>query len=148
LTALLLAGLIVAALPGADGLVAPAPGLRGEGEQYAQLTFHSRVVVRVQTVRAKPAPQKYKDKKGPRCVEMEDVAGAAVIAPNSVDIVLRGGDRVRAIFAASCPGLDYYSGFYVVPHRDAKICSRRDMVRDRAGSECAIDRFRKLIPVK
>ena len=70
------------------------------------------------------------------------------MADHLYDLVLRGGDRVRARFASSCPGLDYYSGFYIAPPADAKICAGRDVIRDRAGGECAISRFRNLVPDK
>jgi hypothetical protein len=141
---LLVAGLLAASVPASVG----APPLRmPDGEHYAQLVFRSRVVVRVQTWRTGP-PADYREKKGPRCVAMPDILGAAVLARSSVDLVLRGGDRVRARFGASCPGLDYYSGFYIVPPVDAQLCAGRDVVRDRAGGECPIDKFRRLMPRK
>ncbi|UAK23566.1 hypothetical protein [Sphingomonas nostoxanthinifaciens] len=143
---LLIAGLLaLAAAPvsAAGNSAAPAGG--ATRIEYAQVIFHSRVVIRVRTAPPPtPAPDAWREKKGPHCVPMADIAGAAVLVPNSVDLVLRGGQRVRARFAASCPTLDYYSGFYIAPPPDALICSDRDVVRDRAGGECAIDRFRAL----
>lgn len=114
----------------------------------AQLTIRSRVVVRVQTNAPPPPPAKLSEKKGPKCVPMADVLGAAVIAGNSVDFVLRGGKRMRARFSSNCPALDYYSGFYIKPSADGMICSDRDSIRSRAGGECSIDRFRMLVPKK
>ncbi len=141
IAALLLAG--ATAIP-----IRPAP--RDDGVEVAQLTFRSRVIVRVETQRvvAVPLRRAYREKKGPRCIDLADILGAAVLVPGSVDLAMRGGDRVRARFAASCPALDYYSGFYIAPTGDAKICSGRDVVRDRAGGECPIDRFRALLPAK
>lgn len=149
----LIAGLIAAAFPVATG---PESTLRvGEAQddgagpvELAQLIFHSRVVIRVQRAPVAQAPAKWSEHKGPKCLPMGDILGAAVLVPQSVDIVLRGGQRMRARFGASCPGLDYYSGFYIVPPADAQICADRDIVRDRAGVECAIDKFRKLTPQK
>jgi hypothetical protein len=117
---------------------------------YAQLSIRQRVVVKVP---ARAAPDRatateWKEKKGPRCLPMADIGGAAVVKPNSVDLILRGGARIRARFSASCPALDYYSGFYVLPTADGQICADRDAVRARSGSECEIERFRKLIPRK
>jgi hypothetical protein len=149
-TSLLLAALLVSAGHAAvtRHIIMPAAqSERSDTLEFAQLTFHSRVVIRVET-RSRPAQTKWREKKGPHCVTMEDILGAAIIEPSSVDLVLRGGDRVRARFASSCPGLDYYSGFYIAPPADAKICAGRDVIRDRAGGECAISRFRKLVPDK
>ena len=141
----LIAGLLLA-----GAAIPPRPEPRDEGVEMAQLSFHSRVVVRVETQRviAMPLRRAYREKKGPKCVDPSDILGAAVLAPGSVDLVMRGGDRVRARFAASCPALDYYSGFYIAPSGDAKICAGRDVVRDRAGGECPIARFRALSPAK
>jgi hypothetical protein len=149
----LIAGLIAAATPvliGSETTLDVAESHQGhdEGVQLAQLIFHSRVVIRVERAPVQQTPTKWSEHKGPKCVPMADILGAAVLAPQSVDIVLRGGQRMRARFGASCPGLDYYSGFYIVPPADAKICADRDVVRDRAGGECAIDKFRKLVPQK
>lgn len=144
---LLLIGLLAAAVP-ALAAAGPAREEAEAGVETAQVIFHSRVVIRVQTRTQVQTPAPWRERKGPRCVAMSDILGAAVLAPNSVDIVLRGGARVRARFAASCPGLDYYSGFYIAPPGDAKICAGRDVVRDRAGGECAIDKFRALVAPK
>ena len=116
------------------------------GEDYAQLIFRSHVVIRVQTQPARPRRSLFREKKGPPCVAVGDILASGVIEPASVDLVLRGGTRVRMRFNDSCPALDYYSGFYVSPGPDAKICAKRDVVRDRAGGECAIDRIRLLLP--
>ena len=119
------------------------------GVQIAQLTIRQSVIVRIQTALA-PSPLKspWREKNGPKCIAMEDIQGAAVVAPSSVDVVLDGGTRIRARFASSCPALDYYSGFYVAPTKDGRICAGRDVVRDRAGGECAVTKFRKLVPRK
>ena len=129
---------------------APVASVRTtDSVELAQLSFRSRVVVRVQTSSLSVVPAAaLREKKGPRCVQIEDILAAGVLARTSVDLVLRGGYRMRARFAASCPGLDYYSGFYLVPSADGKICADRDAIRDRAGGECAIDKFRKLVAAR
>jgi hypothetical protein len=132
------------------GPVAPAPATpHDQGTiELAQVSFRSRVVVRVQTTQLAMVPlAALKEKKGPKCVAMGDILAAAVLARSSVDLVLRGGYRMRARFSSSCPGLDYYSGFYLVPSSDGRLCADRDVIRDRAGGECEIDKFRKLVEV-
>lgn len=145
-TILLFAG-AYAALGAAAPPAAPPPSADAPVE-LAQLTFRSRVVVRVQTSTTVLAPAQLREKKGPRCVAIENILAAGVLARSSVDLVLRGGYRLRARFAASCPGLNYYSGFYVVPSADGQLCADRDVVRDRAGGECAIDKLRKLVAAR
>jgi hypothetical protein len=111
----------------------------------AQLTIRQRVILKVP---AKPAPlvTRWKEKKGPKCLGLGGLAGAAVIERDSVDMILKGGQRMRAQFEDECPALGYYSGFYILPTDDGQICARRDAIRTRAGGECMIKRFRMLVP--
>ena len=93
-------------------------------------------------------PRKWREKKGPKCVPANALAGALVSGPDSVDLLLRGGKRVRAKLESRCPALDYYSGFYIRPGDDGRICQDRDTIRARSGGKCGIDRFRSLVPGK
>lgn len=141
---LAMAAAVAAAVPAPPR--APAPS---DSFDIAQFTFRSQVTVRIQTAPAPPPPPpqiELREKKGPKCLPMSGLLGAAVVANNSVDFFLRGGARVRARFNANCPALDYYSGFYVNPGPDGQVCADRDVVRSRAGGECAIDKFRLLVP--
>lgn len=141
--------MLVMAMAGALGASVPPPAVYSLSDQWAQATFRSRMVVRVQSWPAKPpAVRALREKKGPRCVPMGAVVGAAILKDGGVDFVLRGGDRIRARLPASCPGLNYYSGFYVQPPADGQICGGRDAIRDRAGGECPIEKFRRLVPAK
>ena len=123
---------------------AAAPGVENTRPfAFAQLTIEQSLIVRVP--RRTPAkPLKWKSKKGPKCVAMSSIAGAAVVADDAIDLALRGGQRLRAHFSSRCPALDYYSGFYILPTEDGRICADRDMIRTRAGGQCEIQRFRKL----
>ncbi len=127
----------------------PAPAPDADGVEVAQLSFRSHVVVRVQTSQLDVVPEAaLKEKRGPKCIATNDILAAAVLVRSSVDLVLRGGYRMRARFSANCPGLDYYSGFYVAGGGDGKLCADRDVIRDRAGGECEIDKFRQLVARK
>jgi hypothetical protein len=127
----------------AAGAAVPGAG-QGLPLAFAQLTMEQSLIVRVP--RRTPAkPLKWKSKKGPKCVAMSSIAGAAVVADDAIDVVLRGGQRFRAHFSSRCPALDYYSGFYILPTDDGRICADRDVIRTRAGGQCEIQRFRKLV---
>jgi hypothetical protein len=112
-----------------------------------QMMIRRSAIVRIPTrsVAAPPAGQTmWRERKGPKCVPMERIGAAAVVAEDSVDLLLRGGERVRAQFEDDCPDLDYYGGFYVRPGADGLVCADRDSVRVRSGGECRIERFRAL----
>jgi hypothetical protein len=95
---------------------------------------------------SEPVPVRWKEGKGPKCVPIRMIAAAAVMAPASVDFLLRDNHRVRAKLDSSCPALDYYHGFYVAMSTDGQICADRDVIRSRMGGECGIDKFRSLKP--
>ncbi|MEH3108291.1 MAG: hypothetical protein PGN09_13760 [Sphingomonas fennica] len=110
--------------------------------------IRERVVIRVPAFLGGKRGQPWREKKGPQCVPLDQIAGAAVNAPRSVDVIVRGGLRYRARFSSSCPDLDYYGGFYILPTADGRVCAERDTVRARSGGECEIERFRTLVPRK
>ncbi|WP_419827803.1 hypothetical protein [Sphingomonas sp.] len=93
-------------------------------------------------------PPPMEERKGPHCIGAGEIAGAGVTAPDAVDFVLRGGERMRARLDGECTALDFYGGFYMSPGDDERICAGRDAIRTRAGGECGIERFRRLVPPK
>jgi len=132
----------------AYALLSAAASTPADPPQLAQMTIQRRVVIRVP---AAPAPRmaqrtRWREKRGPRCVQMSALAGAAVTEPDAVDLFMRGGLRLRARLETACPALDYYRGFYVMPTADGQMCADRDMIHSRAGGQCGIDRFRTLVP--
>ncbi|ATE67295.1 hypothetical protein COO09_01085 [Rhizorhabdus dicambivorans] len=138
---------VAASCAAAAALLWPLPaGADPDAGQYAQLTVEQSLIVRVPR-RVPAKPLKWKTKKGPKCVAMGAIAGAAVVADDAIDLVLKGGQRLRAQFSSNCPALDYYSGFYILPTEDGRICADRDVIRTRAGGQCEIQRFRKLVLV-
>lgn len=134
----------------------PAPAGQVTGIELAQVTIRGHIVIRVPSrVReAAPTPQltparpiKWAEKKGPKCIAADQLGGA-IVAADYVDLVLRGGDRVRAELDGDCSGLGYYGGFYVKPSADGQVCAGRDSIRTRSGDQCTIRKFKKLVAKK
>ncbi|HEY0270186.1 MAG TPA: hypothetical protein VGC10_04260 [Sphingomonas sp.] len=137
-------------------MIALILALLAEGATADAIHVEARVsqtlIIRTRAAHGAPKPPPapppaYREKRGPVCIEAAAIAGAAVTAPDAVDFILKGGQRLRARLEAECPALDYYRGFYVSPNPDGRICADRDAIRTRSGGECQIDRFRKLEPV-
>lgn len=148
MSVLAIAALAVAAGESASGTPAPA---RAQEMELAQIVIQRRTIVRVAPVFAAPpaqAPISWKEKNAPKCANMSLLAGLAITRPDSIDLVLRGGQRLRAKLEKSCPSVDFYSGFYVKPHKDGRICEDRDQIHSRTGGACSIDKFKLLVPVK
>lgn len=121
--------------------------------EISQIQIEQRTVVRVRPVAVQPTARpalriRWEEKKGPNCIRMQTVAGALVSSPDSIDLVLRGGARMRAKLARTCSSIDFYSGFYVKPTKDGQICESRDVIHARSGGECGIQKFRILVPGK
>lgn len=95
----------------------------------------------------RPRPQRrfeWQEKKGPKCIPADRIAGAILSGPASIDFLLRDRTRVRAEMDSECPALDFYDGFYLQPD-DERICAKRETIRNRVGASCRIERFRTLV---
>ncbi len=139
-------------------LLALAPGSsvdesRIEKVEVAQLMVHQRIIIRIPRMVVPPRqpvqPQQqvtWSEKKGPKCVAMGDLVGAAISAPDSIDLMIDDGSRVRARLDDDCPPLDYYSSYYLKPTPDGMVCADRDAIRSRSGGSCPIEEFKRLVP--
>jgi len=145
--------LLLSPAPPGDGRKA-APASAGS-TRLAQVRIQQHFVVRMprpDTVRRLSAPAAplppiaWAEKDADKCIKLQSLAGATITRPDSVDLFLAGGKRVRARLGNECPALDFYTGFYVKPTKDGMICAKRDVFRSRAGGECRIKAFRTLIP--
>ena len=117
----------------------------------AQVTLHQRIIIRIPRIRdphvtmMREKPVRWREKRADKCHRVSDFVGAAITDDHSVDLMLRNGDRLRAKLGSDCPALDFYSGFYMLPGEDGKICARRDSIRSRAGGSCEIENFRQMV---
>ena len=128
-------------------LAATAPAARPPARpaQYGQNVFREQVIIRFR--QSTPTRIEWKEGKGPRCIPARGILAATRAVKDSVDLILRSRQRVRAKLESSCPALDYYYGFYITPNPDGMVCEDRDNIRSRMGGACEIDDFRSLEPV-
>lgn len=118
-------------------------------QQQQHVTVHvPRVTITTTFVMRAPAPPPLREKKADDCVKIAKISGFAVNRPNSIDLLLNDGKLLRVNLADNCPALGFYSGFYVKPTKDEKICAGRDAFRSRSGRSCSIQAFRSLVPAK
>lgn len=146
---LALAGPAVATGVGAPG--AEAPRWEKAVTLVQHLTIHVPRMKTMTTTIITRAPVRqplYREKKADDCVKLKKVIGYAVSTTNSIDLVLDDGKRLRAKLGSNCPALGFYSGFYLKPNPDGKMCVKRDVLRGRSGAVCSIDAFSKLVPIR
>ncbi|MEY2926935.1 MAG: hypothetical protein RL367_1412 [Pseudomonadota bacterium] len=137
---------------------APQPDPRSQAAvvtqmQISQLQIQQTTIVRIRPANVplpnRPIPQiQWQEKKGPSCIQVNAIGGALVSSPDTIDMVLRGGSRLRAKLEKNCMAIDFFQGFYVKPSKDGRICQERDTIRSRLGAECGINRFKTLVPSK
>lgn len=79
------------------------------------------------------------------CIDISNIAGAAMLDPGTVDIVMKGGIRWRLLLDQQCHQLSYYGGIYYHPGKAGQICAGKDRILSRAGGSC---RVRAIAPMR
>lgn len=149
--------------PPPDPLVAislPAPGEATAG--FWQVIIEQQLIIRVPArrspinnfsappspgMRLSQIPVEWKEKKAPKCVAMRDVTGMQAVQRDSIDLITRQKQRLRAQLNRGCRALDFYAGFYMQGTKDGRLCEDRDEIHARTGAKCQIDKFRLMVPV-
>lgn len=149
------------ALAGAPVIAEPEPiepqtrPQPGQGRVVGQVTVRQRIIIRVPAMpigRTSLAPTPalppivWVEREAPQCVPVAALSAASIQRPDSVDLVLNGGKRLRARLGDECPALDFYTGVYLKRTSDGLLCAERDAFRSRAGGECRIEGFTRLVP--
>ena len=131
---------------------AAAPSMDGNDTELAQVIIERRTFIRItphhERARTRETFRDWKEKSAPKCVSMATLGGISISRPDSIDLVLRSGQLVRARLEKGCPSIDFYSGFYLEPTRDGRLCEDRDTIHSRTGGACVIDKFHTLVPPK
>ena len=150
--ALVLAG---AAATGTAG-PSPVPGLISAlhiqfGASWYQVRSDQRVIIRIppKPVPAsgkKSEPVRYKEKKIGKCLLLDRLVGSRPGPKESLEILTRDGNLIRAYLGDGCLAREFYAGAYVERSADGKICIDRDLLHARTGAQCEIDKFRQLVP--
>lgn len=109
------------------------------------MTVQQEIILRV-PVRPNPRLMlRWDEEKGPKCLPAAAIAGAMMSSPDSIDILLRNRQRMRAKLDDDCDGLDFYGALYLQTD-DGKFCAKRDVIHSRMGGTCRISKFRTLVP--
>ncbi|WP_170304737.1 hypothetical protein [Croceicoccus estronivorus] len=89
----------------------------------------------------------YEERKFGKCVPVKGIAGVQVNGSNRLLLFLRDRRILSATLDKSCRARDFYSGFYIEPNEDGLLCSGRDQLHSRAGTNCNLGKLRRLILV-
>lgn len=132
--------------------------------QFMQVVVEERIIIRVPSrssansfaasprsaprpVTPPAPPVMWKETRAPRCLPMRNIIGVQAARKDSIDILTRERQRLRAQLKRGCRALDFYSGFYMKANDDGRLCEDRDMLHARSGAQCEVEKFRLMIPV-
>jgi len=142
--------------------VALSPTVPPPPAPYFQVVIEQQLIIRVPARRspltnfsAAPEPRarlhdmpvEWKETKAPKCVAMRDIRGMQAVQRDSIDLITRQNQRLRAQLNRGCRALDFYAGFYMKGNKDGRLCEDRDEIHARSGARCEVDKFRLLVPV-
>ena len=123
-------------------------------QPWHQVRIQQRVIVRVSPRRSRQSliatlpsqrPEAFVERKIGKCLSLNDIVA---VQSDASRLLLYTRDRrmISAQLEKSCRPRDFYSGFYVEPSKDGKLCIDRDNLRSRSGVSCQLSRIRQLIP--
>ena len=164
--------LLVAAAPASDAelpiappepLAAMVPLPESADAPHFQVVIEQQLIIRVPARRSpltnfsaspeasrreRPVPIVWQEKKAPKCVAMRSIMGMQTVQRDSIDLITRQKQRLRAQLNRGCRALDFYAGFYMKGNEDGRLCEDRDEIHARTGAKCEIDKFRLMVPVR
>lgn len=88
----------------------------------------------------------YNEEKVGKCLLMDRLVASRPGPKNSLELVTRERQLIRAYLGDGCLAREFYAGAYVERSKDGKLCVDRDILHARTGAKCEIDKFRLLVP--
>ncbi len=137
----------------ASGQTSPEWSGLFETMQQLQMRVQQRVIIRypnqpISTSAARSEARKaasYSEKKIGKCLMMDRIVGSRPGPKNSLELVTRDRQLIRAYLGDGCLSREFYAGAYAEKSNDAKLCVDRDLLYARTGAKCEIDKFRLLV---
>ena len=146
--------------PVADSLPFDEIGEHVRDDRAGQVRIEQRVIIRISPRSRGPMPSDLffapRFRSGePRTIERKigkclPAASIAAVRPSGREkllLFMRDQRIVSATLERACSARDFYSGFYVAPSADGKVCVDRDTLQSRSGANCKLTRIRQLVDV-
>jgi hypothetical protein len=122
----------------------------GFGTGWSGYRDNERIIIRIPPKPA-PAPSRrseptrWKEEKIGKCILMDRLVGSRPGPKESLEILTRDGNVIRAYLGDGCLAREFYAGAYVERSADGKLCIDRDLLHARTGAQCEIEKFRLLV---
>lgn len=118
-----------------------------------QVRIEQRVVIRISPARARAGsiddlplsiPPRVVERGMSKCVGMRDIVAVQTGSDNRLILFMRSREMISARLEKACAARDFYSGFYVEPSKDGRLCIKRDALQSRNGTKCEVAKFYRL----
>lgn len=118
-----------------------------------QVRIEQRVVIRVSPARPRigsidelprAIPARVVERSMSKCVGMKDIVAVQASSDNRLILFMRSRQMISARLEKACSARDFYSGFYVEPSKDGRLCIKRDELQSRNGTKCEVAKFFRL----
>jgi hypothetical protein len=139
-----------------DWPIAAMPAV--EPEDAYQVRIEQRMTVRITPRAAMPIPPdvfaalrderletRFSERKIGKCVPISRIAGVQPNGSGNLILFMRDRSMIKAELERSCRSRDFYSGFYLAPSSDGRLCVDRDTLQSRSGANCKLLRLRELV---
>ena len=115
-----------------------------------QTQVQQRFIIRISPrSRAAPLPPQMPtrvvEQKMGKCISVNSIVAVQTRGANDLVLYTRDRQMISAQLEKSCSARDFYSGFYVEPSKDGKLCIKRDKLQSRNGAKCEISKFSRLV---
>ncbi len=138
----------------ASGEILPALNTLWHDIRDFQMRVEQRIIIRFPNQPVSPPagradPRKaviYNEEKIGRCLMMDRLIASRPGPKNSLELVTRERQLIRAYLGDGCLAREFYAGAYVERSSDGRLCVDRDILHARTGAKCEIDKFRLLVP--
>lgn len=134
-----------------DGIVSPQVQHQVRIEQRVVIRIAPRSPTRQNLVADLPrrgsSSSQIVERDAGKCLRLKDIAAVQSTRDNRLMLYLRDRRVMRANLEKKCSARDFYSGFYIEPNKDGKVCIKRDKLQSRTGAKCEVDAIKQLIAV-
>ncbi|MGB3166686.1 MAG: hypothetical protein WBA68_07930 [Alteraurantiacibacter sp.] len=129
----------------------------GLASEAKQVRIERRVVIRIGPARPaarqqmladlprRPLRRRYAEAEFGECMSAGNIVGVQPTSDNRLLIFARPDMILAAELENGCTARAFYAGFYTERNDDGQICAGRDRLQSRAGANCQIANFTRLV---
>ncbi len=110
-----------------------------------QVHIERRVIIRIAPNPAPARAASIEEVPSGACIPVDSIAGVRPADGNRLLLFLRDSRVLSAQLDRSCNAQDFYPGFYLERSDDGRLCRSRDWLQSRAGANCQITGFSRLV---